>query len=219
MSKLPLYPIFLNLENAPVLIVGGGSVAVRKAASLLEAGAKVTVVAPMFSPDLDTLGVTRIEQPYAAHHMTAAPWRLVFATTDVPAVNAAVAADAAAEQIFCSRADAPDGSDFVNGASGSRGGVTVAVSTRYASPVIAVRLRDAALTGLDPVILEWTELLGPWRENALAGVPAAEARRALLKRIAGPEMEAILRQQGRSGAEERFAQWLREAMMGGADGC
>ena len=46
------YPLLLNLQDRPVLVVGAGSVALRKTRSLLNAGARVTLVAPQIHPDL-----------------------------------------------------------------------------------------------------------------------------------------------------------------------
>jgi precorrin-2 dehydrogenase / sirohydrochlorin ferrochelatase len=216
MSQVTLYPIFLNLDNAPVLIVGGGSVALRKTLGLLTAGARITVVSPAFAPELEQLHIIRVAQHYDPAHITLSRWKLVFAATGDSEVNAAVARDAAVYRILCCRADSGAESDFVGGAMGFAGGVTVAISTDKASPVLAARLRDAAVAGLDPVLVEWTGLLAVWRAKVIACIRDAASRRALLKRISGPEMEGVYRQRGRAGAEESFSQWLNEA--GGTDG-
>ena len=47
---MSLYPAFLKLWGRPVLLVGGGRVASGKLRGLLEAGARVTVVAPLIAP-------------------------------------------------------------------------------------------------------------------------------------------------------------------------
>ena len=41
-----LFPLFLDLAGRRVVVVGGGSVAARRVAALLDAGARVQVVAP-----------------------------------------------------------------------------------------------------------------------------------------------------------------------------
>ena len=46
MPAARIYPLFVELSNRPVLLVGGGTVAARKATPLLRAGARLTVVAP-----------------------------------------------------------------------------------------------------------------------------------------------------------------------------
>ena len=54
---MPLYPVFLHLRERSVLLVGGGNVAAAKLAGLIEAGARVTVVAPDIRPELISVGV------------------------------------------------------------------------------------------------------------------------------------------------------------------
>ena len=60
-------PVFLRLESRPVLLVGGGTVALRKARFLCRAGARVTVVAPAIDPALaallDALGQSVLVAP------------------------------------------------------------------------------------------------------------------------------------------------------------
>ena len=46
MSGGDLYPVALRVLGKPVLVVGGGPVAARRARGALDAGAIVTVVAP-----------------------------------------------------------------------------------------------------------------------------------------------------------------------------
>jgi uroporphyrin-III C-methyltransferase / precorrin-2 dehydrogenase / sirohydrochlorin ferrochelatase len=45
-------PLFHNLKDRNVLVVGGGEVALRKVRLVLQAGAKITVVAKDFCPGL-----------------------------------------------------------------------------------------------------------------------------------------------------------------------
>ncbi|MDR2986355.1 MAG: NAD(P)-dependent oxidoreductase, partial [Nocardiopsaceae bacterium] len=58
------YPIELELAGRRTVVVGGGAVALRRAKALVESGAKVTVVAPDVSPELDTLPVTVCRRRY-----------------------------------------------------------------------------------------------------------------------------------------------------------
>ncbi|MEI8197708.1 MAG: bifunctional precorrin-2 dehydrogenase/sirohydrochlorin ferrochelatase, partial [Phycisphaerae bacterium] len=161
-----IYPIFLYLIDRPVLLVGAGAVALRKATGLVAAGAQVTVVAPPPAhPDFAGLGSHNYEPiAYYSGMMLRHPrWSLVFAATDRPEVNARVLADARAQGIFCTRCDQPETGDFSNPALLQRPGVTVAVSTHGASPVLAVRLRESIAAQLDPVLLELSEALARWR--------------------------------------------------------
>jgi siroheme synthase-like protein len=217
MARDAAYPVFLNLQRQPALVVGGGGVALRKVKGLLECGARVTVVSPEFLPELIALPVKRVRKPYASTHMEREKWWLVFAATNVTAVNAKVRKDAAAAGILCSRADDPDDSDFAGGAHQRIGisedspGMTIAISTTGASPILAARICREVTASVDPTLVSLTQLLAGWREKAKHAIPDPQARRTLLHRAAGEEMEAILRSRGTTAARKTFTQWLAAA--------
>ena len=103
----PAYPLSLRLDGRLAVVVGGGSVAVRRVAGLRAAGADVLIVAPEISASLAGLasrGLIRTRRgSYAASDLDGA-W-LVLACTDRPDVNAMVAADAERSRLWCVRAD------------------------------------------------------------------------------------------------------------------
>ncbi len=139
------YPIFLDLTGRRVLVVGGGAVAVRRVADLLDAGAEVTVVAPVVDARLANTGVRIETRPYESADIDGA--RLVLACTDDSEVNAAVAADAEAAGIWCVRADDARRSAAWRPAVTQVDDVTVAVSAN-ADPARAVEVRNAVAAGL-----------------------------------------------------------------------
>jgi precorrin-2 dehydrogenase/sirohydrochlorin ferrochelatase len=140
------YPIMLDLDGAPVLVVGGGRVAVRKIEGLLSAGAKVTVVAPSVVDSIRDMAVRVVLRPYESGDLDHA--RLVITATDDPAVNAAVAADATRRDIWVNSADDPANCTFTLPAIARDGPITVAVGTGGASPALASYLRDEIETWL-----------------------------------------------------------------------
>lgn len=136
-----LYPVFLDLAGAPVLVVGGGPVAARKVAGLVAAGAVVSVVALAVAPELVSAG------PAVVHRRAFQPddvagFRLVFTATGRPEVDAAVFAAATASGIWANSADDPPSCSFQLPAVLRRGPVTVAVSSAGRSPALASWLRD-----------------------------------------------------------------------------
>jgi cobalt-precorrin 5A hydrolase / precorrin-3B C17-methyltransferase len=140
-----VYPITLtNLRGAPVVVVGGGAVGARKLSGLLAAGAAVRLISPAAQPELRVLAessaITWHARPYQPGDLAGA--RLVFAATNQRAVNAQVAADAAALGLLCNVADDPRAGDFHLPAVYREPGLLVAVSTAGASPARAKRLRD-----------------------------------------------------------------------------
>lgn len=143
------YPVGLRLTGRRVLVVGGGTVAQRRVPGLLDAGARIVLVAPEVTPALDALaaaGRLRWEQREYADGDVEGAW-YVLAATDVPAVNAAVAEAAERAHTFCARAD--DGSDASawTPAVGRHGHLTVAVHADR-DPRRAALLRDAVVDRL-----------------------------------------------------------------------
>ena len=206
-----VYPIFMLLAGRPVLVVGGGAVALRKARGLLEAGALVTVMAPQIDPGFAALGCILLSRPYESTVFPGRPrWALVFAATDSSRVNAAVTADAREAGILCSRAESPEEGDFVSGAVGRRGSVTLAVTTGGSSPVLAGRFADS-LMGLDDVLFLWADLMSRWRPIVMEKIADAPARRDLLLQLASPQMEAALRTGGTAAGQSTFDAWLAAA--------
>jgi siroheme synthase-like protein len=129
MTTPSILPVALLAENRRILLVGGGRVAVRKAAKLVEAGASVTVVAPEIKPQIKELpGINLIERNFAPNDLDGA--FLVFALTDDSALNRRIVELCREKKILCSAADSnwPEG-DLILPASFSEDGLTVSVST------------------------------------------------------------------------------------------
>lgn len=147
-----LYPVTLDIDGRPCLVVGGGPIAERKVTGLLEAGARVTVVSPALSRGLLALaGDGRFRwQPREFMAGDTAGFVLVLVATDDGAVNRAVAVEARQRGALVNCADEPAHCDFILPALLRRGPLTVAVSTGGASPTMARLVRDeldAVLSG------------------------------------------------------------------------
>ena len=147
MPGQPYYPIFLNLQDQPVLIIGAGKVALRKASGLLEAGARVTVVSPQFDPGFDGLPVRRIEREFEPEDL--ADVRLVFAATNARSVNRQAGELARARGIPANIADSPAECAFIVPARVNREDVQIAISTGGESPSLAAALRRKLERWLD----------------------------------------------------------------------
>jgi siroheme synthase-like protein len=133
------YPIFLDLKDRPVLVVGAGKVALRKTRGLLEAGARVTVVAPEWEPEFEDLPVRRVARGFRASDLGGA--MLVFAATDDRLVNHRIAVAAKGRGVFANIADSGAEGDFIVPARVQRGSVQIAVSTGGESPRLSAELR------------------------------------------------------------------------------
>lgn len=150
-----LFSIELNLEDKNVLVVGGGRIALRKVKTLLPTGARITVVAPQFDPEFESLAsgystvVSLKVRPYEPLDLRGV--FMVFICTDQPAVNAQVSNDARARRILVNNAcDYLDG-DFIVPARMDFGeNIAVTVSTQGRAPSLAKKLKQK-------IQAEWAE--------------------------------------------------------------
>ncbi len=135
------YPVFLDLHDVPVLVVGGGRIGARKAESLAAAGASVRLVATVVSEHVDTSTLHELRsRPFESDDLDGV--RLVVTATGDATVDAEISALARATGIWTNAADQPVDCEFILPAIARRGRVTVAVSTDGASPALARELRN-----------------------------------------------------------------------------
>jgi siroheme synthase-like protein len=141
------YPVNLVVEGVPVLVVGGGRVATGKVRRLVEAGARVTCVAPEVSDEIAAMGVTVERRPYERGEVGG--YRLAVTATGTE-VDAQVFEDAEARGIWVNAADDPAHCSFTLPAVARRGAIQVAVSTDGQSPAMASWLRARFEAELGP---------------------------------------------------------------------
>lgn len=134
------FPVNLTLHGRPVLVVGGGRIALRKVEQLLMADAEVTVLSPMFVEEFTSLPVTLVERVYAAGDVDA--FRLVITATGNTPVDQQIFDECEAKGIWINSADDPDRCSFTLPAALRRGDLMVTVSTGGASPALASWLRS-----------------------------------------------------------------------------
>jgi uroporphyrin-III C-methyltransferase/precorrin-2 dehydrogenase/sirohydrochlorin ferrochelatase len=177
----PLYPVFLKLGGRRVLLVGGGAVAAGKLPGLLDAGARVIVVAPRLRDDLRRPGVECRERAFQAGDVDGA-WFVVAAAP--PEVNRAVARAAEARGLFVNAVDDADHASAYLGGVLRRAGVTVAVSTEGRAPALAGLLREGLEAVLPDDLERWVELAQARRAAWLqARVPMPQRRPLLLRAL------------------------------------
>lgn len=144
------FPIALHGERITAVVIGGGTVGTRKALALVDAGASVTVVAPVVSPDLEDAErlrkITIVRDSYGRDQIERAA--LVIAATNSREVNAQIAVDANARGKLVNISDYPDEGNFHTMALHRSGDVTVAVSAGGV-PGAAARIRDAIAERFD----------------------------------------------------------------------
>jgi siroheme synthase-like protein len=174
-----LYPIFTDLAGRGVLVVGGGTVAARKVRRLVQAGARVTVVAPELCAGLRETAadphVDVMKREYRSADIEG-KW-LVVAATDDEELNRRVSAEAAAARIFCNVVDQPELCTFQVPARVRRGLLQIAISTGGASPALAKRMRKRLEREYGPAHADLLEALLELREHFKSKYPDDQGRR------------------------------------------
>jgi precorrin-2 dehydrogenase / sirohydrochlorin ferrochelatase len=136
-------PIFLDVSGRECVVVGGGEVAVRRVESLLEAGARVTVVSPQLSSAMEAIVarglVVHMHRRYESGDISGSA--VVYAATDDPKLHRELCAEARALGIPINVADVPELCTFIAPAVVKRGELQIAISTSGASPAFAARIR------------------------------------------------------------------------------
>lgn len=164
------FPVNLHIADRKCVVIGGGRVAARKVASLLECGGAVEVVSPELTDELQEL-----------HQQGRLLWRdrsyqpgdlagafLVIAATDAEDVQAAVFAEASAANQLINVADVPPRCNFILSAVVSRGDLVIAVSTAGKSPALASRIRKQLAEAYGDEYGTVVEIMGILRPVVLA---------------------------------------------------
>jgi siroheme synthase-like protein len=194
---MSLFPAFLKLDNRPILVVGGGVIAASKIPGLLEAGAKITVVAPKLNCDVAQLVRDRriewLPKPFEPSDLDNK--FLVVAATSLRDVNSAVFAEADKRHILCNAVDDIDHCHFYYGSIVQRGDLQIAISTNGKSPALAQRLRKELEQQFGPEYSAWLDWLGAAREALHSQSTDAEATKRQLHLLASrPMFERFLKE-------------------------
>jgi precorrin-2 dehydrogenase / sirohydrochlorin ferrochelatase len=224
-TQTQLYPVMFTaafFANRPVLVVGGGRVAERKVTALLQAGARLRVIAPALTPGLRKLtanhrGVEWLARPWSEGDVGNFPAALlVFAATDNPVINEQVAREARENGRLVNRADRPTACDFTLPGVVQSGEITLTVSTgRYkadseeeagASPALTASLRKKLAEAVGPEYSVFSRLLRELRPQVRQKI--SRTRRPLLWRRMSDSAALELLRQGREAEARRVLEDL-----------
>ncbi|MGN0976298.1 MAG: siroheme synthase CysG [Gemmiger sp.] len=145
------FPLFVELDGADCLVVGGGAVALRKVQKLLPYGPRITVVAPEFLPEFGALPagrVARVRRDFCPGDE--AGRTLVIAASGDRALNRQVSELCRAANLPVNAVDDPDACTFLFPALVRRGPLSIGISTGGASPTAAVYVKQTVEAALPP---------------------------------------------------------------------
>lgn len=205
------YPIFVELADRRVVVVGGGVVAVRKATSLLEVGARLVVIAHKPSDAITVLcanhGGELIRDRYAKQYIGQAV--LVIAATDDPEVNAQVYRDCQELEILCNVVDDPDHCDFFVPAVVRRGDLQIAIGTGGYCPAYAGHLRQKLEAQFTEEHGRFLAELESIRREIIDQVPSSGERKSLLGEFVDDESFEYFRTHGSQAWRARAQNRIR----------
>ncbi len=137
------YPVFLNIKGRRCVVVGGGEVAERKARTLLEHDAVVTVISPSLCQGLRQMAEQGAIQVFLRDYRQGDLENtfIALAATDDPEVNAKAAREGRERGVLVNVADDAECSDFILPSLVRRGDLAIAISTGGKSPALARKIR------------------------------------------------------------------------------
>lgn len=189
MKPEKLFPMFLKLSSRPCLVVGAGAIAETKIGSLLEAGAKLSVVAPEAT-----------EQVRSWARSNAIEWHqrsfesgdlegkfLVVAATSSAELQEHIFALASQSGVLCNIVDVPSLCDFYYPSVVQRGALQIAISTAGQSPALAQRLRTELEAQFGNEYEDWLAQLGEARDRLFTTDMDPDERRRRLHELASED--------------------------------
>ncbi|WP_320169803.1 bifunctional precorrin-2 dehydrogenase/sirohydrochlorin ferrochelatase [Maridesulfovibrio sp.] len=190
------YPVFLKVENRKCLLVGAGSVGVRKLGSLLECGPESVTVLDTSEPGSDMLLL--LEDPRVRFEQRAfVPADLdgiflALACTSNNEVNRLISELCRERSVLCNIADYPEGSNFIVPSVVRQGELTLAVSTGGASPAFTRKVRRELEVIFGPHYGAFITLMGRIRPMVLDLGKETSQNTALFRQlVASPVLEEL----------------------------
>ncbi len=206
------YPIFLELFERRVVLIGAGAVAIRKAQTLLAAGARLVVVAKQITNALSTLcqgtNVELIESKYSKEYLGRAV--LVIAATNDIELNRRIYKDCQELEILCNVVDSPELCDFFVPAVTRRGNLQIAVGTEGNCPAYAGHIREK----LDQIFTkehgEFLAELEVLRKKIIKDLVDPANRKAVLGQLVCDESFEYFTQNGPAAWRDRAEKIIKE---------
>jgi precorrin-2 dehydrogenase/sirohydrochlorin ferrochelatase len=197
------YPVNLDIQDRKCLVLGGGAVGTRKVLTLLNCGARVTVISPDaterligLSEDQELLWEQRTYRSTDLDGMF-----LVIGATDDETLNRRIYEDAKRLNILCNIADRPEVCNFILPAIVNRGDLIIAISTSGKSPAFAKQLRLEMADRFGEEYAEFLRLMGAIRKRLLKEDHAPEAHKPIFEQLISQGLIDLIRREDTAGID------------------
>ena len=191
------YPIHLDIQNRNCLVVGGGGVGTRKVMTLLNCGAKVTVVSPDISEKLhnlaDSPSLTLKQRPYQSEDL--AGMFLVIGATDDETLNRQISRDAEQRSTLCNIADRPEICNFILPSIVQRDDLIITISTSGRSPALAKKLRKSLEARFGEEYGVLLKLMGGIRQKLLSRSHEPEAHKPIFEQLINSDLITLIKEE------------------------
>jgi len=182
---MPYYPIFLDLNNQNVIVVGGGEVAERKIKNLLIYGCTIYISSPHLTPHLQQLVAAKkiYHIPDESLDTYIDTGFMVIAATDDAEVNSKIASQAKKHGLLINTVDQPKDCNFIMPSIVKRGNLQIAISTAGKSPALAKKIRKELQNTFPPEYDLLTELLGIIRTKLLSQNQSSSKNKVIFQQL------------------------------------
>jgi len=191
------YPVHLDIQNRNCLVVGGGGVGTRKVATLLDCGARVTVISPVVSHQLRDFAKSGLielrERPYQSGDLDG--MFLVIGATDDEGLNQKISSDADHLNTLCNIADRPEVCNFILPSIVQRDDLVITISTSGKSPALAKNLRKTLEYQFGREYGVFLKLMGAVRKKLLSQSHKPEAHKHLFEQLIAADLIAMIREE------------------------
>ena len=193
--KTVYYPIFVDLHNKNVLVVGGGEVAERKILNLLRYGCRIHVVSPELTSQLEKLVAEKKIQhiPEQSLNEAMSESYMVIAATDDPVVNGQIASRAKERGLLFNAVDQPRDCNFIMPSIVKSGDLQIAISTGGKSPALAKKIRKEMQTLFGSEYGSLVELLGMLRTEVLARSDRSSENKPTFENLVNSDLLELIR--------------------------
>lgn len=213
-KKSAFFPLLINLQKFPCLVVGGGEVALRKVKVLLDYNASITVLSPRICNPLSVLIKTKniklIKKYYSKEYLK--EFKIVFSVTDDREVNKTIYDDCNKAGIIINVADTPDLCDFILPATVKQKDLTISISSQGKAPFMAKDIKQRLEHIYSDIYADIMELAGDFRNSIFKNkeFTTQKSKTAAFNKFLTIDWRRLIRNEGKNKARKEMQRLLKE---------